>query len=152
MSPQTLPLPSEKDTFKVGFTGTRLGMTEQQRSALLVTLRRLGAGELHHGDCQGADAQAHDIGRSLQLHIVGHPPTGSGLRQFCVCDEIRDPLPYLARNRNIILQTQILIAAPDGPERSRSGTWATVRHAIRSGLPYVVINPDGVLHEETPFA
>jgi hypothetical protein len=44
---------------KVGFTGTRKGMTPQQRVAfaeLVITLRPTQA---HHGDCVGADAEFH---------------------------------------------------------------------------------------------
>lgn len=127
----------------VGFTGSRLGTTADQRRVLMSELHRLGATELHHGDCQGADKHAHVIGRQLGLHIVGHPPKGNGLRAFTQCDEWREPAEFMVRNRTIVVVTQMLIATPDGPERLRSGTWATVRHARRMQRPWIVISPLG---------
>jgi hypothetical protein len=131
---------------KIGFTGSRMGMNEQQKDLLLSELHRLGATELHHGDCVGADAQAHEVARKLGLHIVGHPPKASGLRAFCDCDEVREPAGFITRDHNIVLETQILIAAPDGPERVRSGTWTTVRYSRRLQRPNVIIMPGGGLH------
>jgi hypothetical protein len=43
-----------------GFTGTRQGMTAEQKSVLRNLLGG-GAGEFHHGDCIGADSEGHDI-------------------------------------------------------------------------------------------
>ncbi len=130
---------------KVGFTGTRMGMTVAQAEELTRQLHRAGVTEFHHGDCRGADEQAHGCARSLGVTIVGHPPTGNGLRAWCECDELREPAAYLTRNRNIVLETQLLIATPDGPERSRSGTWSTVRYARRLSAPWIVIHPNGTV-------
>jgi hypothetical protein len=44
----------------IGFTGTRQGMTAEQKSALRNLLDG-GAGDFHHGDCIGADSEAHGI-------------------------------------------------------------------------------------------
>ncbi len=130
-------------TGSVGFTGTRIGLSEPQRAELVRQLHMLGTRSLHHGDCQGADVQCHEAGRSLGLHIVGHPPTATGLRAFCECDELRGPKPFLVRNRIIVAESEILIACPDGPERLRSGTWMTVRHARRVGVPRLIISRTG---------
>jgi hypothetical protein len=139
-----IPLPREpRDRVKVGFTGSRGGITHAQSEQLTIQFHRVGATDLHHGDCRGADEAAHKIGRQLGLYIVGHPPTASGLRAFCVCDQLRDPQPYLVRNRAVILETELLIATPSGPERLRSGTWATIRYARRMRMPQIVIYPDG---------
>ena len=119
-----------------------------QRHRFTVQLHSLGATDLHHGDCQGGDKQAHDIARSLGLIIVGHPPKAAGLRAYCVCDEMREPRAFLTRNHAIVLETQILIATPSGPETLRSGTWATVRFARRQGLPRVIITPNGTVLDD----
>lgn len=129
--------------FSVGYSGTRLGMSPEQEHHLRIELHRCGATALHHGDCQGGDAEAHRVARDLGLWVVGHPPTGDGLRAFCECDELREVQEYMVRNRTIVLQTQILIAAPDGPERRFSGTWAAVRFARRMQRPWIVIMPSG---------
>ena len=44
---------------KIGFTGTQKGMTHHQLIKLLDELCSYSNIELHHGDCIGADAQAH---------------------------------------------------------------------------------------------
>lgn len=118
-------------------------MTSEQKQMLMSELHRLGATDLHHGDCQGGDEEAHDIGRQLGLSIVGHPPIGEGLRAFCVCDDMREPAEYMVRNRNIVLETQVLLTTPDGPERLRSGTWATLRFAKKTKRPWICIAPSG---------
>ncbi len=133
---------------KVGSTGTRHSMSALQYDTFKIELHRLGATELHHGDCQGSDEQAHEIGRSLGLYIVGHPPKAKGLRAYCVCDETREPKEFLVRNRAIVLSTQILIATPAGPETLRSGTWSTIRFARRQSLPRIVIALNGTIVED----
>lgn len=140
--PQQLELlslvPERPLRIAVGFTGSRLGMSAEQKRRLRHLLQLHGATEFHHGDCRGADAQAHDIARDLGLWIVGHPPTAEGLRAFCHVDEERIPLPFLARNHMIVRETQLLIAAPSGPPQLRSGTWSTVRYA-RNRKPFEIL-------------
>ena len=64
-------------------------------------------------------------------------------------DEVRDPLPYLERNRAIVDACDILIACPKGmQEEQRSGTWATVRYARRRDRPIVIVWPDGTVTRE----
>lgn len=126
---------------RVGVTATRNGATGRQLSILRAHLISIGATEMHHGDCIGGDADAHMVGRLLDLRIVGHLPERDHARAHCDFDETREPLPYLERNRNIIRDTELLIAMPEGPERLRSGTWSTVRWARRLGLNRLVIMP-----------
>ena len=70
---------------RIGLTGTREGMTEQQKRSLIQLLAEYRPTEFHHGDCVGADAEAHTI---VQQHcttarIVIHPPTNPAMRAFC---------------------------------------------------------------------
>lgn len=94
---------------------------------------------LHHGDCIGADAQAHDAARALGYHIVLHPPTNPSRRAYCSADEEAPPLEYLARNKRIVESSELLIAGPSGPERVRSGTWSTVRYARSLHLSVIIL-------------
>ena len=54
------------------------------------------------------------------------------------------PKSYLSRNKDIVREMEILIAAPaEAIEQHRSGTWWTVRYAIRVERSVRVIRPDG---------
>lgn len=135
----------------VGFTGTQLGMTEDQKDALSRILVDEDVTELHHGDCIGADDEAHAIATDLHITVVIHPPENEAKRAWCHSEDMRRPRPYLDRNHAIVdlLATvrhdgarAFLIAAPKGPEVLRSGTWATVRYARNSaGVRTEVLYP-----------
>src|SRR5258708_38911504 len=117
---------------KVGFTGTQRGLTERQRVMLGLYLAGLEGAceEFHHGDCIGADAEAHELVRRYNVPVVIHPPDNSSKRAFCSDYHAAMPLsPYLARNRDIVDAVDLMIACPSGIEVRRSGTWATVRYA-----------------------
>jgi hypothetical protein len=111
---------------------------------------------IHHGDCVGADEAAHITAQDTRWDIVIHPgvdkdggtPYGAGLANGlpkCVV-RIHEPAPYLQRNMDIVTLTSILLAMPDGPEKKRSGTWSTVRAALKMGRPVVVFPPDGIAY------
>ena len=105
---------------KIGFTGTRHGMTEAQRGSLRSLLG--DAGEFHHGDCIGADAQAHDIARDLGLEVVVHPPKVDTMRAWKTSDSdrIREPKPFLARNRDIVRETDMFDRGAFSGDRAAS--------------------------------
>lgn len=126
-----------------GFTGTDRGMTSHQLSAVGVHLQV--SGELHHGDCVGADAQTHAIARRLGgLWIVGHPPDVDVKRAFCDFDVALPPRPYIDRNHDIVDACDFLLATPRGyVEELRSGTWATIRYARKIGTALRIIYPNG---------
>lgn len=138
---------------KLGFTGTQRGLTDKQRDALAgwVEAFKSQLDEFHHGDCVGADAEAHDIVRlaSGSVRIVLHPPTVDAKRAFRAANIYREAKPYLTRNKDIVRETDGIIACPaDMTEQLRSGTWSTIRFAMRSGKPVRVFYPDGstILH------
>ena len=127
----------------IGFTGTRRGMTVAQRKALRALLLN-GSGKLHHGDAIGADAEAHDIAVALGRGVVIHPASLPDQRAFKSAADIRSPKAPLVRNKVIVRETSVLIAAPgERTEQLRSGTWATIRHARRLKRPIAIIYPDG---------
>jgi hypothetical protein len=131
----------------IGFTGTQQGMTEEQKKSLRALLDG-GVGELHHGDCIGADAEAHDIADECGYAIILHPPANYSKRAWREVPKhmARPEKAYLDRNKDIVLETTALIAAPAEPEEQlRSGTWSTVRFAKKQGKPVFVILPDGTV-------
>ena len=152
---------------KVGFTGTQFGMTREQMRTLdklfFETFRDHHEVEFHHGDCIGADAQAHEIFCRVAnvieapASIIIHPPTDPKKRAWCDSAPWRIPLhirarmPYLDRNKAIVDGADFLIACPQTfEEKVRSGTWSTVRYARRTKVQILIIQPTGVVKNEVP--
>ncbi len=130
-------------TLRVGATGTRHGCTQEQLAALRRVLRGLPGRALHHGDCLGFDDEVHGVARELGYRVVVRPPTEQALAAGHQGDERREPRPYLARNEDILRDTEVLVACPEGPETTRSGTWSTVRRARQLHRPIITVWPDG---------
>ena len=133
---------------KVGFTGTQAGMSQAQKEALYALLQELDPSEFHHGDCIGADQEAHLIVSALlpACNIVVHPPTDDRKRAFMMGREEREPKEYIQRNRHIVVETDVLIATPkEMKEVLRSGTWSTLRFSININKPHYLIRRDGTI-------
>lgn len=83
------------------------------------------------------------------LWVVIHPPKDESKRAFSIADEVRGAKPYLQRNKDIVDETDVLIATPKGNEEElRSGVWATIRYARKQKKKIVIIFPDGSIKEE----
>ena len=133
---------------KLGFTGTRRGMTDDQYNALRDILIGLDPEEVHHGDCVGADCEFDCLCRSMpqspDMHI--HPGTIVHMRALCTLpgDTEYEPKPPLARNDDIVNAVDVLIACPaTKEEQQRGGTWYTVRAARKRGIQIIIVYPDG---------
>lgn len=130
----------------LGFTGTQLGITREQASLLIHIF-----GEIHpelfvHGDCIGADSNAHDIAAALGIPVWIHPPLDEKKRAFKQGDFYEEPKAYIERNHNIVDGSTVMVACPNSyREQLRSGTWATVRYAQKQGKKVLIIYPDGSL-------
>lgn len=132
-----------------GFTGTsKHDMAPRQLKAVRQLLWKIDV--LHLGDCIHADAQAHDEAVALGIKTIAHPPTEGRKRACLEYDEVRQPKPYLDRNRDIAFESvDGLIAAPSGwVEEQRSGTWATVRYARKLRRHIWIVRPDGSVKVE----
>lgn len=131
----------------IGFTGTQKGMTYEQGETLLALLSRGETKEFHHGDCIGADAEAHEIAKACRIPIYIHPPLCPGKRAFKHSRFTYPPRLYLERNHDIVDESNILIACPSSrSEETRSGTWATVRYARKKNKEIKIIWPDGKIN------
>jgi hypothetical protein len=138
---------------KIAFTGTRDGMTGNQRATVGKLLYGFGMFkvEAHHGDCVGADADFHDLAIQFNVDlIVVHPPSDDKLRAWCVSTQQVNlfPLPYLERNKAIVNEADLLIATPkehsEPPSGRRGqGTWWTIRYGRHVEVPQVIVWPDG---------
>jgi len=139
---------------KVGFTGTQWGMSKHQVEQLVEVFRTIRVEEFHHGDCIGADIQAHQI--ALRFigkggRIVVHPPNIDGSRAFCGPSEFHldaaviqlPPKEYLERDQDIVDACDLLVAAPLRPESDyfaeRFVAWETVRMARKAGKEVIVL-------------
>lgn len=125
----------------IGFTGTEQGMTELQKTGLSNYLKQYRR-DFHHGDCIGADEEAHQIAMRLGYKIVIHPPINSKKRAFCKEGYILPAKEYLIRNRDIVYSSDILVATPkEREEVQRSGVWSTIRFARKIGNKVKIIYP-----------
>lgn len=140
---------------KVGFTGTQSGMTKKQKKAFVKLILSFSLMTFNHGDCIGADADAHDlvVEHTSYFSIGIYPPINVSKCAWKQAPmSIRyPPKEYLARNRDIVDASQVLIATPkEVEEQLRSGTWSTVRYAKKQKIPVYIIFPDGSVREELP--
>jgi hypothetical protein len=127
----------------VGFTGSRHGMSAEQFDSFVSLIATLDITEFHHGDCIGADAEAHGavVRRFPKAKIVLHPPRDPILRAFKK-GTILPAKDYLERNKDIVDACELLIAVPlEISEATRSGTWSTVRYAKRMAKPIHLLYP-----------
>lgn len=139
----------------VAFTGTQAGWTPQQSRVFREVFTALAPYWFHHGDCIGADAQAHDAVSIIASStcIYTHPCNIFGKRAFRMGVACAAPLPPLDRNRVMIDHVEGSLQIGDGGgliatprlmvEELRSGTWATIRYARKRKVPVHIIWPDG---------
>jgi hypothetical protein len=120
----------------LGVTGTRLGAGFDRAQKFYQFLGEVT--ELHHGDCLGWDEECFTICAHFGIKTVAHPPTDDKFRAFTESTVILPSKLFLERNKDIVNAVDFLIAAPDGPETQRSGTWSTVRYAKKVGVKGVV--------------
>lgn len=137
----------------VGFTGTRVGLTDAQKGALASFLRSWHVLALVHGDCVGADEQCDVIAVEIGISRVLRPCTIDAMRAHCERHgghvlKIYKPEPPLMRNERIVYDSHIVLAGVHGPETTRSGTWSTVRHARRQRKHVITIFPSGQIKHE----
>ncbi len=138
----------------VGFTGSREGMTAGQKlrvdALLKVLYMPLNGQEFHHGDDRGADCEAGKMANMNGYRVVIHPPTNPARRGYGKHWKEEPVYSYLVRNHHIVDATHVMIATPStAVEMLRSGTWATVRYARKSGTDVIIIDPRGNMYLET---
>ena len=141
---------------KIGFTGSRRGLSRKQEDKLKMTLSSFNIKEFHHGGCSGADHIAHSLvaylksNMGVDCHIHVHPTDLAGhsddfnIKEEYSWDVYYRHKPPLERNHDIVDATEVLIAISNTQhEVLRSGTWATIRYALKTRKDVVIIYPDG---------
>jgi hypothetical protein len=136
----------------VGFTGTRQGMTEKQAEAFEILLKRWLDGHttiiFTHGDCVGADKDAHELAMKYgDISIEKRPCDLENYRAHCVGGTVvAEPKSPLDRNKDIVNESDILVACPgEYTEQLRSGTWSTLRYAKKQNHLCFTIYPNGTI-------
>jgi len=122
-------------------------MNETQMMLFAQIITELKTTEFYHGDCIGADEQAHALVLALEgeIAIKKRPCNLNSQRAFTKEGEcIAEPEPPLDRNKKLVDDGEITVAVPgEDFEEVRSGTWATVRYSKKSGKPVIIIWPNG---------
>lgn len=124
----------------------------QERTCWKVFVRvheRLPELALNHGDCIGADEEADILAHKLGMVRYIWPSNIEATRAHCEDNGAIVASPEsapIARDIWIVQSSAFMVAAPatSSPEK-RSGTWATVRHAWRTGKRVFIVYPDGRL-------
>jgi hypothetical protein len=142
---------------KVGFTGTRQGMSLVQKEIFKRIIKELQPTEFHHGDCIGADKNAHEVLRNIcpETKIILHPGITkdkiSRNRAFCKGDVLYEVKDYLPRNKDIVDYSDIIVGTPKEDTfdyHTRSGTWFTLRYALKCRKKTIIIFPMGDIRTE----
>lgn len=137
---------------KIGFTGTREGMSFAQKRTLASLLSYYRANnnaeEFHHGLCVGADVQAARIADGIRYITVAHPSTLLEYEGTFTSDRTYPRKPPLDRNKDIVRQCDIMICTPKEyfePSVQRGqGTWSTIRFSRDKQKKHtIIIWPDG---------
>lgn len=129
-----------------GFTGTRAGMTGFQRD---MTKRVLKMGQplmFRHGGAFGSDFEAHAIWSMVCKHTIAEvwpaDPKRAELFQGQLNTRVQPIMPPLVRNIEIVTRSTFLLAIPHTEvEEQRSGTWQTIREALKINRPILIIWP-----------
>lgn len=143
---------------KIGFTGTRSGMSDRQKELVMRELSVIVAHEkdevfFFHGGCVGADMDFHffskefrelkDETKKIEIHVYqGHSaknPNDHSLRgDYRDADIIYPSKTYFERNRSIVNDCDLLIATPYN-DNQQGGTWYTINYAKKVGKRIIIL-------------
>ena len=127
---------------KLGFAGTRKGMSVAQRRNLAIVLSwfRGGGREFHSGGSGDSDIEAQRMAHAAGYHVHVHPCPGVTAEGSPPDYYWHEVFPPLVRDRHIAEACYVLVAAPlRDKEQLRSGTWATVRYAREAEKPVIML-------------
>lgn len=166
-----LPPPWNPEGVTIGITGTRevyprhldvIGrhLPDLQRGRSPLTGRPIRC--IVTGACEGIDAIFGECLAELlphQAHTVVVPADRSRVVwwwstptvQFrnVLMVEMKPGTSYMDRNDVLVGLSDEMLAFSNGPEKVRSGTWATVRRARKKGIPLRVVNLETGQEEES---
>lgn len=132
---------------KIAFTGTRKGMTAKQLLLVQDMINRF-EGEVYHGGCLGADREFHLLCEH-KFKITIHPGDVFQKNHYKNWPNLEEIQPYLDRNKTMVDKADLVFAA-SGTEQEelRSGTWSTIRYAIKTKKPVLIFYPNGTSQQK----
>lgn len=143
---------SKEKIINLGITGTREGMNNLQKKAFLQTVSKLlekypSLTRFHHGCCIGVDNESAKLVDSLYgFTTIDHPPINKSMVGDYKGHEAREEKNYLARNRDIVNESQVIIAITKQmvmPDPPKGGTWYTLNYSLKNKKETYHIKPDG---------
>lgn len=134
----------------LGVTGSRFTLPYEQLMGLKYVLDQISPEYIRHGDCTGADIMTHTEALARGIKCIVHPPILERYRAFAQnYYEILPPKDYLARNRDIVNNCDVLVAMPRDASEEHGGTWYTVKYArSKKKLIYIVYADGSICKEE----
>lgn len=132
-------------------TGSRFGITDEQRQWLWDKVLQLDPDAIHHGACVGADQHAHSIGLKLGKPLIVHPPLNT---TWMMEPDWNHPnvtvLPadyYHSRDRAMVNASHIVLGLPNARQplqgQKLSGTWYTLGYAHHRKVSRMICLPSG---------
>lgn len=124
----------------LGFTATQRGLTAEQRGQVRLIIATTRPSAVVHGGCVGGDDEIDQVAEELGVDRVVFPSTIVSKRISTEVLRSRNrsrvmimaPRPPLERNPLIVDASHRMVACPgETQEKTRSGTWATIRYARR---------------------
>lgn len=131
---------------KVGFTGTRAGMTDGQREVVSNLLMVHNVTFAVHGKCIGADTDFHGLvgAHSDLTWIKIRPGPIKEMQGNCVGHEELPPEPHFKRNRAIVDDADLMFATPATTFETSGGTWYTINYTKKVKKPLIIIWPEPI--------
>lgn len=130
---------------KIGFTGTRSGMSSKQVREVvdkIIEIGTLNIKKVIHGGCIGADMDFHAMFTSKKIEVYpGHSSKNikdkSLQGEFGDANIIHESQTHFKRNRDIVDNCDILFATPYN-NIQRGGTWYTINYARKIGKEVII--------------
>lgn len=140
---------------RVGVTGSRYGpITDAQSDSMKRVIKGLKGKEntFYHGACIGVDEEATMMAHELGYTCVAFPPLNKRFvseAALTLSIEIRPEKEYLARDRDIAQECEVLVVVPSTFKvHPHSGTWYTSFYAKTIGRRRIIVYPDGSTKEK----
>lgn len=134
---------------KLGITGTRSGMSPEQKVKFLELIEELKPDVFIDGCCVGVDEECFLLVKDLLLVTVGRPGYSAltqeeinNNRSVYQRDKMYPSKTHFARNRDIVNESDVMIAIPY-ELGGKGGTNYTIDYAIKVGKPLYIILRDG---------